>query len=123
MRPQLFTTLCLVLELFLLRQLAAGRLAWGWLLPPLLALWINLHGGVLAGWILFATMAGAETLHAFWPRALPAAWESTRPARRRLSLLWLLLLGATAALLLNPWGHRLVEWNLRAGRRLDGSHV
>ncbi|MES1168073.1 MAG: hypothetical protein ABUL61_02770, partial [Oleiharenicola lentus] len=90
-RPQLFTTLFLVCELFVLRQLAAGRLAWGWLLPPLLALWINLHGGVLAGWIVLAVMAGAGTLHALWPSALPVSWEATRPARKNLSVSWLLL--------------------------------
>lgn len=116
-RPQLFTTLFLVVELFLLRQLVNGRVAWGFLLPPLIALWINFHGGVLAGVIAFSVMAAIETTHAFWPRALTAAWEATRPSPRNLKGYWLLLAASVGALLLNPWGWRLVEWNLRATLR------
>lgn len=116
-RPQLFTTLFLVLELFLLRQLAAGRRGWGLLLPPLLGLWINFHGGVLAGLIVFAALAAAETCHACWPRTLPPSWEAARPPRKNLRLSWILAIAATAALLLNPWGYRLIEWNLRATLR------
>jgi hypothetical protein len=116
-RPQLFTTLFLVIELFLLRRLASGPAAWGFLLPPLVALWINFHGGVLAGLIVFIAMAGAETLHALWRRDLPSRWEATRPPRKNLGVYWLLLIASLGALLLNPWGYRLIEWNLRATLR------
>jgi hypothetical protein len=116
-RPQLFTTLFLVVELFLLRKLASGSIAWGLLLPPLIALWINFHGGVLAGVIVFVAMTGTETLQALWPRALASNWETTRPPRKNLPAYWLLLIASLTALLLNPWGYRLVEWNLRATLR------
>lgn len=116
-RPQLYTTLFLVIELFLLRQLASGRTAWGLFLPPLIAAWINFHGGVLAGVIVFAAMVGSETLQALWPQAAPSPWAETGSSRKNLRACWLLLVAALGALLLNPWGYRLVEWNLRATLR------
>lgn len=116
-RPQLFTTLFLVVELWLLRELCRGRVAWGFWLLPLFALWGNFHGGVLAGILVFFSMAAAETLHAFSPRPLPVAWEATRPPRQNLRGYWLLLPPAAAALLLNPWGSRLVAWNIAATLR------
>ncbi|MEO7798346.1 MAG: hypothetical protein ABIY47_11525 [Opitutaceae bacterium] len=113
-RPQLFTTLFLVVELFLLRHLAQGRWSWGLLVPPLIALWGNLHGGVLAGLVVFGVMAAIETLHAAWPRSLPSAIEATRPPRGNIGIYWGMLVTALLAMAVNPWGVRLVEWNIRA---------
>jgi hypothetical protein len=53
-RPQIFSlTLSAAYLLILEReQRSAGRLLW--LLPPLMALWVNLHGGFAIGFILIA---------------------------------------------------------------------
>ena len=48
-RPQIFTALCLVIELVLLRRIHAGKAWWALALPPLFVFWINAHGGALAG--------------------------------------------------------------------------
>ena len=116
-RPQLFTTLALVIELIWLRRIVAGRFAWAFLLPPLIALWINFHGGVLAGMLVIFVMAATESLHAFWPRALPSPWEATRPSRRNLRVYWAIFAAAALALLLNPWGGELLRWNIAATMR------
>jgi hypothetical protein len=116
-RPQLFTTLFLVVELLLLRVIANGHRGAGIILLLLFAIWGNLHGGVLAGVVVLAAIVAAETLQARWPRVLPASWKISRPPRRNLGLYWALLSGAVVALLLNPWGYRLLEWNLRATLR------
>jgi len=113
-RPQLFTSLALVVELILLRRMANGRLAWGFLLPPLFALWGNLHGGVIAGLAVFFVLAAIESAHAIWPRSLALGWEATRRPRRNLPFYWSLFLTSLLALLLNPWGYGLIRWNIGA---------
>lgn len=49
LRPQAFTYLPFVITLLLLNAAERGRLRWLWGIPPVFALWANLHRGVLAG--------------------------------------------------------------------------
>jgi hypothetical protein len=94
-RPQLFT---FVLFAFFVRILLAhllGRPARLWLLPLAIVLWVNLHGGFLAG-------LGAVGL-ALLLRAAARPRASLRP-------LLLTLLGCAAASLLNPHGWRLIPY-------------
>ncbi len=95
-RPQLFTMLLLALSLHLLaraRYRAAGA---AWLLPVVNVLWINVHGGVLAG-------AGLATI------GLTAGVVASRRAPRAPLALRTVLLVALlgAAMLVNPYGSRL----------------
>ncbi len=48
-RPQVFTICFFQLELLLLESAVPGREQKLWVLPVLMAVWVNLHGGVLAG--------------------------------------------------------------------------
>ena len=64
-RPQIFTALALAMELWLLRQIHRGKWGWALALPPLFALWINTHGGVLAGLIVLFAAAAATTGEVF----------------------------------------------------------
>jgi hypothetical protein len=74
LRPQIFTFLCFGVLLTLLRAAEGGRYGILWLLAPLMALWANLHGGVLAGigvmglWSLGQLF---ENWRARWRFALP----------------------------------------------------
>jgi hypothetical protein len=84
------------------------RISLLWLLPPLTALWVNVHGGLLVGFVLLAI---------FWVDAL---WRWLRPAgdrfddvlkriqagRRFRTLTFVGLLSA-AATLVNPYGFKL----------------
>ncbi len=98
-RPQLFTLVGLALTLDVLaasRHRARGA---AWLLPLLVALWINLHGGVLAGIGLAAIglVAGA------W--SVPAAAGRRRGELVRAGVLITLLAAAT---MVNAYGVRLL---------------
>ena len=115
-RPQLFTYILFLTLVVIIERAKAG---WSYslsVLPVLFALWVNLHGGVLAGvgflgiWIV--------------ARIVKAAREVTAPAIRRLGAvagLGLLGLACGCALLLNPHGAELILFLLRtaSGPRHD----
>ncbi|MCC6766120.1 MAG: hypothetical protein IT293_15790 [Deltaproteobacteria bacterium] len=103
-RPQLFTMLFLAVALEVVG--ASGRRAVGgaWMLPLLVALWVNVHGGVLAGVGLAAIALTAARTTELWHGTLGVrdAGGST-----------LLLALTAAALAVNPYGLRLVAFLLR----------
>jgi hypothetical protein len=68
-RPHVFTFLFLALWMTILNQLYKGKLQHRWLLPALMVLWVNLHGGFIAGlvtWLLYGLGVGWD---AVWGRA------------------------------------------------------
>lgn len=105
-RPQIFTCLGLVLLLMFLRRIHEGALRWAFALPPLFVLWVNVHGGVLAGVGLLVLAAGVTTVEWVYKRSSP---EATIKVRTVLAL-WLATLGTIAALFCNPWGAALPAW-------------
>ena len=112
-RPQIFTALALVIEFWLLKQIHAGHRRWAFALPPLFALWINTHGGVIAGMMVLFIAAASTTAQNVAGKIVP------RPFRARLALetapgttpwLWLAFAASALALLANPYGFALVRW-------------
>jgi len=102
-RPHLLTLLFVVIFAWILEEARAGRRRRLWLLPPLTALWTNLHGGFFVGILLIVCYAAGEALA--WlidrdRRAAQAALLRSKP------YLWTAL-GAIAATLVNPYGWRL----------------
>jgi hypothetical protein len=96
-RPHLFTLLGIVVLLHLLERPPGGR---RWVYLPLFAVWANLHGGFVYGWLLLAAyLAGA---------AVTAVLEDAPDARARVrEYAWGLGL-AVAGALLNPQGPALL---------------
>ena len=92
-RPFLFTYALLALTMAMLEY---GR-GW-WLLPPLFAVWANLHGGFFMGWVVLGCYC-AESLYLHWR-------GKRRPDERRL---WLVTAASIAASGLNPNGFRFLE--------------
>jgi hypothetical protein len=104
-RPHLFT---LVLFLILLVVLSGARdhRDWRlWLLPPLFAVWANLHGGFIAGLAVLVVWCAVRSR---WP--WPGRPEG--PADRASVSLTGLGLASAAATLLNPYGWHLVAFLL-----------
>jgi hypothetical protein len=97
-RPQLFSIVCFAVLLTCLTAARRGSHRWLLLLPPLFAVWANLHGGWLVGggvfalWTIAAVVAG-DRLHAMWSAAAGAA--------------------SLAATLLTPYGFGL--WTFLSG--------
>ena len=100
-RVMIFTHLLFTLLMLLLVAAERDR-RWLLGLPPLFALWINLHPGVLAGLACMAVWLGAH---------LVLAWRE-----RQLALPFLLAgVGTALATLVNPYGVRLPVLLLRGG--------
>lgn len=98
-RPQVPTLALFTLFLLILKRHADGVSRREiWFLPPLMALWVNLHGGFLAG----VGTAGVYTLLDIGCR-LRRGWNWSRDSLN-LPLVGLLILLAT---LVNPYGYQL----------------
>jgi hypothetical protein len=102
-RTILFGYLCLSAELAILDAAEQGGERLLWLLPPLFLVWVNLHGS----WLIGLSLLGAYLLGSgfgFSAGSLVQAKPGPGTVRR-----WVLVFVATvAALLVNPYGWRLV---------------
>jgi hypothetical protein len=76
-----------------------GRHGLLWLLPLLMALWVNIHGSFVLGGVLVAMTFGGEAVRRLFSRPPPDAEASAAPPLRVL-FFWSAL--TAAALLLNP---------------------
>ena len=90
-------------------NLRSGRgRRWMWMLPLLMLVWVNVHGGFLVGFVLLGIFwVGAVWS---WLRArhnrIEELLQKTADGRRALDLLWTGLL-SVAASLVNPYGWKL----------------
>ena len=105
-RPQLFSVLFFAVLLITLTKIDRGR-RWMWLvIPPLMAVWVNVHGG----WIVGVGVLGLWTAARIVNTQMP--WHE----RLMLAVAGLLALGAT---LINPYGMemwRFLGETVRLGR-------
>jgi hypothetical protein len=112
-RPQIFTALALAMELWILRQVHCGKRAWALALPPLFALWINTHGGVLAGMIVLVAAAISTrcegVLKRFMPDSIASRFENQETSMTGYWL-WLFTVLSALTLLANPYGFELIRW-------------
>jgi hypothetical protein len=102
-RPHLFTFAFVLASLAACRAFhdRGSRLIWA--LPPMVALWANLHGGFLAGPVVVAFAMGGE--------AISGPWDV--PRRRKLTALGAVLGLCLVAPLANPYGTDLYRHVIR----------
>jgi hypothetical protein len=104
-RPQLFTYLLFLPTLLILEKAEEGRGRWLLVLPPMFALWVNLHGGFLAG---VGVLLAWSTIHLILHLLKRSALTSSSPR-----MVLPVLIATCLALLLNPYGVRLLGFLLR----------
>jgi hypothetical protein len=101
-RPRVFTLLFSAIYLALLDSFRRNERSWHiWLTVPLMAVWVNLHGGFLMGLVLLGlgiTGLALDTL---------LETRSIKGALRRVGTLSLVLVSCAAAALLNPHGWKI----------------
>ena len=101
-RTLLFGWLCMVeLLLVLDRFQRTGKGLW--LLPPLFALWINLHGSWIFGVVVLAMIIASGLVEGEWGLVVARRWSVPR-----LKKLLLVFATSLAALFVNPFGYKLV---------------
>ncbi len=110
-RPHIFTYLFSAIYLFVYFAYRDGGRDRRWLyaLPPLHAIWTNLHGGHYQGIFLLVMLAAAEAVMLVRARRLGLAREEASPARD-VALFGALPLLCLAAGLVNPYGTRLLTF-------------
>ena len=100
-RTLLFGWLCMVgLLLVLDRFQRTGKGLW--LLPPLFALWINLHGSWVFGMVVLTLTIASGLVEGEWGLVVARRWTSGE-----LKKLLLALAASLAALFVNPFGYKL----------------
>ena len=99
-----FGWLCLIVLLLVLEHFE--RTGKGlWLLPPLFALWINLHGSWVFGFVVIGIYIISGLVEAHWNNVGPQRWTPSQ-----LEKLLLAFAASAVALLANPHGYRLVSY-------------
>ena len=113
-RTLLFGWLCMVgLLLVIDRFQNTGKGLW--LLPPLFALWINLHGSWVFGIIVLLLVIVSGLIEGQWGLVTAHRWSSV--ALRKLLLAFVTCL---AALFINPYGYELVTYPFKLLSRPQG---
>ena len=101
-RMLLFGWLCMMgLLLILDRFQRTGKGIW--LLPPLFASWINLHGSWVFGMVVLAVTIASGLVEGEWGLVVARRWTA-----EELKNLLLALAASLAALFVNPFGYKLV---------------
>lgn len=111
-RPQMLTLLLAVIYLWVLQKEEERSTKALWMLPPLMALWANLHGGFAVGFILLGAYLAAHLLDLAltWllrPGERADAWRHQRTDLGRLALCLGLCLLAVGV---NPFGWRMLTY-------------
>jgi hypothetical protein len=101
-RPMLFGWVCMMGLLMVIDQFRRSGKAL-WLLPPLFALWINLHGSWIFGMAVLAITIVSGAAEGKWGLVVAHRWTRTE-----LKKLLVALAVSFAALFVNPFGYRLV---------------
>ncbi|HEV2327424.1 MAG TPA: hypothetical protein VGY56_01400 [Verrucomicrobiae bacterium] len=111
-RPQIFTALFLAIEMWLLRRVHSGNWQWALALPPMFALWFNLHGGALAGLVLVLTAAAATSVQIVLTKfaAKTPVWFDPGVPPRTVLALWISAIISAATVVINPHGVELARW-------------
>jgi hypothetical protein len=101
-RMLLFGWLCMVGLLLVLDRFQ--RTTKGlWLLPPLFALWINLHGSWVFGMVVLGIIIASGLVEGEWGLVVARRWTPGE-----LKKLLLALAASLAALFVNPFGYKLL---------------
>lgn len=102
-RPQLFSFLFAAVFYLCIREFLFGKRNLLFLLPPIMVLWVNLHGGFAIGFFfLILGLAGQSFFYTFHPDG--------RKSGESRKIIWLSIAGASCLLaaLINPYGTEML---------------
>jgi len=118
-RPHIFSLLLLVIWYRILDDYEYCGISKFYVLPPLMILWVNLHGGYITGIILLGIYCTGN-LFRCWQQD-PAARAA---AFTRFRHYFVYLFGCLAVTLINPYGYRILLFPLKlVGNKFLMDHV
>ena len=97
-----FGWLCLIILLLVLEHFERNGKGL-WLLPALFALWINLHGSWVFGFVVIGIYVVSGLVEGHWNNVAAQRWTPSQ-----LKKLFLAFAASAVALLANPYGYKLV---------------
>jgi hypothetical protein len=107
-RPHVFSLLLFFLWYRILEEYRDGTRDRLYLLPPLMLLWVNLHGGYLSGFLLLGIFIAGEA-----PGFFSGETEIREPARRILKALAITTTVCLAVSCINPHGWHILLFPLK----------
>jgi hypothetical protein len=109
-RPQIFSFTLSAIFLWSLSHAANGQLRQLWILPPLMALWSNLHGGFAIGFLLIgAYLLGELVEFVLDVRLRPQSnAEPARDRKDKIRRLVIIGLACAVAVTINPHGPQML---------------
>ena len=118
-RMLLFGWLCMVCLLIVLDRFRQSRHGL-WMLPPLFAFWINLHGSWVFGIAVLVITIVCGLVGGEWGGIVARRWTTSE-----LRKLLLTLAASLAALFVNPFGYRLVlyPFDLLLRQKINLQHI
>lgn len=102
-RPHIFSLLCVLIWYYLLDEFQYNNRAVLFLLPPLMILWVNLHGGYIIGLILTGIYLCCNFISFMFTKS-PQKKEMGKKSR----YLGLTLMVCLFASLINPYGYHIL---------------
>jgi hypothetical protein len=114
-RPQMMSFLLSAVVYWLLWLWREGKRDWLWALPPVMALWANLHGGFAIGFILMVLVLVGEAARWLFDGLLHRGQGDLdeRAAFSRTTRLSVVGLVSAAAISLNPYGPAMLLYPFR----------
>src|SRR4030043_2383878 len=101
-RPHIFSLLLTLIWYMILDTYQSKKRNYLYLLPLLMVLWVNLHGGFIAGFMLLAVYITGNLLKAFFVK------EDRHEASQRTKMLIIISFFCLLASLLNPQGYKIL---------------
>jgi hypothetical protein len=101
-RPHIFSILLTLIWYIILDTYQYRKKNYLYILPPLMLLWVNLHGGFIAGFVLLAVYIAGNSLEAIFVK------EKRHEASVRLKSLFLFSILCLLASLINPRGYEIL---------------
>lgn len=101
-RPHIFSLLMMVFWYYILDAYQVNRLNYLFLLPPIMLLWVNLHGGFVAGFVLLGIYMGGNFLISVFQDS------NKEKCREKMIRLGVVSFACLIVTLINPYGYHIL---------------
>ncbi|MBW2664040.1 MAG: hypothetical protein JRD93_19195 [Deltaproteobacteria bacterium] len=102
-RPHIFSLLLMVIWYYLLDEYQYNHKNYLYFFPPIILVWVNLHGGFLAGFILIGVYLFGNTV-----KFITSKDSEKDNYKKKVRLLGLTTIACFLVCLINPYGYRIL---------------